>query len=169
MLVFGSSLYISHMKKAKKVPNHRGLVVSAILMGAFVMALTVATVQKPVHYTPQAYVQDQAKSIGSSPNTPPSLAGSPFATVRCKLDQECHHLFDGSDPDLNDTLVLTVDFLPSNLTIGSCQTSQTLVGNKKISCELSGIPTRQGTYKLLASINDGTNPPVTKTLTLNVD
>jgi hypothetical protein len=158
------------MKKSKKT-NHfsRNLIIATLILTALVLPLAFNAAKNPVHYTPKAYIQEDVKALNNEPNQAPSLNGSAFTAIKCPLSKPCQHTFVGTDPNLYDTLSLTVDFLPPDLTLGSCQTSQNLIGNKKISCNLTGIANRQGTYKILATLTDGTNPPVTKTFTLNVD
>lgn len=156
-------------KKAASKSSHQVLLLGGLVVGALVLGLTVVSVKKPVNYTPRAYVQSDDKTIDGSLNHPPAISGSTFSTIRCQPNQICRHTFVGTDSDLYDNLTFTVDFLPPNLTLGTCENSQTLTGNKKISCDLAGTPAKPGIYKLLATLNDGANPPVTKTFTLNVD
>ena len=136
---------------------------------ALVLPLALRSARNPVQYLPKAYVQDEAKSVDNEPNSPPTINGSSFTTIKCQAQKACQHTFEGTDPNLNDTLTLTIDFLPPQLSAANCTTSQNLIGNKKISCDLTGVSERQGTFKLLATLSDGTNPPVTKTFTLNVN
>lgn len=155
--------------KKKTAHTKRNFIVAATVLTLLALPLAISAVRQPVNYTPRAYIEDNVKSIEGEPNTPPTLNGSLFAPVKCKVAKPCQHTFEGTDPNLYDTLSLTIDFLPPDLSAANCQTSQNLVGSKKITCSLSGTSQRQGTFKLLATISDGTNEPVTKTFTLNVD
>jgi len=157
-------------KTTKRKRQTRNLLIALIILTALSLPLVIKKgVEAPVNYTPKAYIQNDAKALNNEPNSPPNLSGSSFVAIKCTLGKPCQHTFEGSDSNLYDTLTLTVDFLPPDLSVSGCQTSQNLVGSKKISCELTGTANRQGTYKVLATLSDGTNQPITKTFTLNVD
>lgn len=158
----------------RPMPRHTARIPPSLLLGALVVALAlplaVVAVRSPVRYLPQAYIRDDVKTLETDePNHPPSLEGSSFTAIKCTAGQACSYTFKANDRDLYDTLTLTVDFLPPELKLAECVTSQTLTGSKRLACDLDGQPLKPGNYKILASVTDGTNPPETKTFTLEVE
>ncbi|OGV96489.1 hypothetical protein A2W24_04930 [Microgenomates group bacterium RBG_16_45_19] len=155
--------------KRRRPPRIKGqylLLLGLLLL--LILPFALRAVKNPVNYLPRAYIRDQAVSLEAGTNSPPTLEGSTFNPIHCRLNQPCRHTFKGTDKDLYDTLALTADFLPPELKLSDCQTSQTFTGAKRLNCQLTGTPTQTGTYKILVTLTDGTSTPVSKPFTLDV-
>lgn len=129
------------------------------LLAGIAIPLSVNAINTPVTLLPRAYGE-------SSPlNRPPQF---PSQTLHCNTTSPCLAQVKAFDPDAADRLSLSIDFLPSQLTLSSCDNQISFGGKLTHICYLEGLIPKSGEYKLLGTVSDDAGDSTSQIITLKV-
>lgn len=156
---------------AKKVFNNdfnltRGQIITLVtiaLLMLIIIPVTLIAARTPTRTQPRAYTP------GNEPiNKPPILKKSLFDnTITCAVNQPCVAQFTATDPDSDESLTMSLDFLPEGVSLSPCTPVDSLLGTQA-ECTLTGKPTNAGKYKILATVSDTQGAADTQVYTLYI-